>query len=447
MSLSEAMLAELQESDHASVRLGCRVVAVRNYRRADSNRRQPVDLELADGSRVRALCVVGAVSPQLTRTIRFDVSVRAPHTQGAHSLAVQPPCERQELGEHGMFSGNAFKFLLFYDAAWWRAAGLSGQLTSTIDALHLTLMFDACSASGRTAALVGFVTGDSARALRSATENEADAAGKRRELLEDALAKLYRGVTVPRARAYHEQDWGAEACTDGCVNGTRPGGWLTTRRSDALDAESASDQRPVGETALTRACGSVLWAGAECALTWNGYIDGALESGELAAKAALAQLSETHGWTVRFVATQREGEGGMEGEKGKRARQSSSRTPQLPDQHCELARLVAQRRVAVAHVDGLRSMLIGASERLQWLLTRLRWALLFYIAFACCTRCARSFLHARSSFRQPRRAVESHRRAVAGLCAARADQFSGLLHRVVNFLRCKKKEKMSARIC
>jgi monoamine oxidase len=33
------------------------------------------------------------------------------------------------------------------------------------------------------------------------------------------------------------------------------------------------------------------WAGAETATTWNGYMDGAVRSGETAAQAVLTQLS------------------------------------------------------------------------------------------------------------------------------------------------------------
>jgi monoamine oxidase len=36
--------------------------------------------------------------------------------------------------------------------------------------------------------------------------------------------------------------------------------------------------------------GRIHWAGAETAVTWNGYMDGAVRSGDEAAQAALEQL-------------------------------------------------------------------------------------------------------------------------------------------------------------
>ena len=44
--------------------------------------------------------------------------------------------------------------------------------------------------------------------------------------------------------------------------------------------------------ALRAPVGPLHWAGAETATVWNGYMDGAISSGEDAARAALAALDE-----------------------------------------------------------------------------------------------------------------------------------------------------------
>lgn len=268
-SLSEALLRELRARRHVSVSLGSAVVRVAQYD-ADA---APVLVTLASGETLRARRVVGAISPQLTAKIAFE-----------------PPCERQHLGAHGMFSGNSVKFHLQYATPWWRAQGLSGEMVSNRPDVVVCCTFDASSASGEYAALLGFVSGDTARSfVQQHTTAEA-----RRRVIEEAVRQLVPpGVAVEPAVAYHEANWCGEQFTDGCVNGTRPGGWLTRLRG--VESGAAVLERPAGSTDISRPVGNVIWAGAECALQWNGYMEGALESAELAAKLVLEQLQATGG--------------------------------------------------------------------------------------------------------------------------------------------------------
>jgi monoamine oxidase len=78
----------------------------------------------------------------------------------------------------------------------------------------------------------------------------------------------------PRAKSpsdYVERSWAEEEWTRGCYGCyMTPGGW--TGFGDALRA-------PIGP---------IHWAGAETATVWNGYMDGALQSGERAAEEALS---------------------------------------------------------------------------------------------------------------------------------------------------------------
>jgi len=82
--------------------------------------------------------------------------------------------------------------------------------------------------------------------------------------------------TGPRARAaerYIERDWAGERWSGGGpVCNFAPGGW--SAYGDLL-------REPVG---------LVHWAGTETATSWMGYIDGAVSSGERAAREALAAL-------------------------------------------------------------------------------------------------------------------------------------------------------------
>ena len=51
-------------------------------------------------------------------------------------------------------------------------------------------------------------------------------------------------------------------------------------------------ERSYGQ-ALSEPVGRIHWAGAETAAVWNGYMDGAVSSGERAAEEALTALAET----------------------------------------------------------------------------------------------------------------------------------------------------------
>jgi monoamine oxidase len=79
------------------------------------------------------------------------------------------------------------------------------------------------------------------------------------------------GPRAARPEQWLEQDWAAEPWSRGGYGGALPPGtW--TQLGPALRA-------PVGR---------VVWAGAETATRWNGYMDGAVRSGHDAATRVLA---------------------------------------------------------------------------------------------------------------------------------------------------------------
>jgi monoamine oxidase len=270
-SLSEKLLAVLaSRRPLASVSFGSAVMRVSNY---DGTTDGPVLVELASGEVVRARRVVGAISPQLTSKIAFV-----------------PACERQYLGEHGMFSGTCVKFHLRFKTAWWREQGLSGEVASNRPDVPVACVFDASTESGKSLApaLVGFVSSDTARSF----VKQYVTADERRAAIEAAVHTLFAAdAQTEKALEYRETSWCTEPFTDGCVNGTRPGGWLTRFRG--VETGAPILERPGGSTELSRPVGNVIWAGAECGVEWNGYMEGALESAESAAKLVLEQLQAT----------------------------------------------------------------------------------------------------------------------------------------------------------
>lgn len=70
-----------------------------------------------------------------------------------------------------------------------------------------------------------------------------------------------------------EKDWSADPWSRGCYAGHLATGVWTEFGS-----------------ALRRPCGRIHWAGTETAQRWSGYMDGAVRSGERAAREVLAAM-------------------------------------------------------------------------------------------------------------------------------------------------------------
>lgn len=173
------------------------------------------------------------------------------------------PALRDQLTQR-MAQGSVIKCLAVYDEPFWRADGLSGQVTS-VDG-PVKVIFDNTPPEGSPGVLLGFLEGRQAREL---AQWDADA---RRQAVVGCFARLF-GSRAARPERYLELVWAQEEWTRGgygCI--MPPGGWVSL--GPALRA-------PIGR---------IHWAGAETATRWNGYMDGAVRSGESAASAVLAQL-------------------------------------------------------------------------------------------------------------------------------------------------------------
>ena len=149
------------------------------------------------------------------------------------------------------------KAFAVYDEPFWRADGLNGQVVSDEGPVKVT--FDNSPPSGLPGVLLGFFEAGDAR--RWARRDVAD----RRRALRECLVR-YFGRRAEAMVDYVERDWSAEEFTRGCYGAHfAPGVW--TGYGHAL-------RTPVGR---------VHWAGAECSPVWNGYMEGAVRSGEATA--------------------------------------------------------------------------------------------------------------------------------------------------------------------
>ncbi|WP_205699308.1 flavin monoamine oxidase family protein [Conexibacter sp. SYSU D00693] len=202
-----------------------------------------------DGGEARARRAVLAVPPALAGRLVYRPAL---------------PAVRDGLTQR-MAQGSVIKCMAVYDEPFWRADGLSGQALDPEGACKV--VYDNTPPSGSPGVLLGFLEGRVARRMAMASQDE------RRRVVLDGLAGLF-GARALRPTGYVDKAWMDEEFSRGCYGGyLPPGGW--TDFGQALRA-------PVGP---------LHWAGAETATVWNGYMDGAVSSGERAAREVLAALS------------------------------------------------------------------------------------------------------------------------------------------------------------
>jgi monoamine oxidase len=152
--------------------------------------------------------------------------------------------------------------MAIYDEPFWRRDGLTGQALSERGPARIT--FDNSPPDGSPGVLLGFLEARYARDLGRLSADE------RRERVVEGFARVF-GPRAARPEGYVERAWADEEWTRGCYGCYfTPGGWTGYGR------------------ALREPIGPIHWAGAETATVWNGYMDGAVQSGEQAAAAVLA---------------------------------------------------------------------------------------------------------------------------------------------------------------
>jgi monoamine oxidase len=183
----------------------------------------------------------------------------------AGRIAYDPilPASRDALTQR-MAMGATTKCMAVYERPFWRDRGLSGEVACTGG--PVTVVFDNSPADGSRGMLLGFVVGRPARELSELPE-----ADRKRAVL--AAFVRFFGPEAAQPLEYVEQDWSAEEWTRGCPTGTMAPGVMT-----------------MFGPALRAPTGRLHWAGTETAVEHCGYMEGAVESGERAAREVGARL-------------------------------------------------------------------------------------------------------------------------------------------------------------
>jgi monoamine oxidase len=204
--------------------------------------------EKAGGLAVRARRAIVAIPPTLAGRVAYDPPL---------------PARRDQLTQR-MPQGTVIKTMAIYEHPFWREEGLSGQATSDVGPARV--VFDNSPSDGSPGVLLGFLEG------RLARQWGARPARERREAILAGHARLF-GERAACPQRFIERVWAEEEWTRGCYGCLMTtGGWTEYGR------------------ALRAPIGPLHWAGAETATVWNGYMDGAVQSGERAAAEVLSDL-------------------------------------------------------------------------------------------------------------------------------------------------------------
>jgi monoamine oxidase len=203
---------------------------------------------VADGMAVEARHVILAVPPVLASRLAYSPAL--PKGKAALLKALVP--------------GALTKAEAVYDRPFWRDAGLSGQ--GVADAGPAATFFDNSPPDGSLGVLFGFIGGSAHTGWAKLPPDQ-----RRAQVLENLAVCV--GDEARSPKDYIEQDWTKERWTRGCPVAHAAPGVLTK----------------YGPW-LRRAVGKVHFAGTETSDYWLGYMDGAVRSGERAAREVLAAL-------------------------------------------------------------------------------------------------------------------------------------------------------------
>lgn len=212
---------------------------------------------------VQASGGVTVYSDRLTVKAKRAIVAIPPTLAGRIDYEPILPFERDQLTQR-YGQGTLTKVGAVYDNPFWRDAGLTGGAVATGGPVSAT--FDDSPPDGTIGIVFGFVGGDNARAY-----NATSPSARRSQVLSQYATFFGKKALSPTA--YLETSWSGEEWTRGCPVGIPSTG--------ALLAYGSRLREPVGR---------LHWAGTETSTYWNGYMDGAVRSGERAATEVLAVL-------------------------------------------------------------------------------------------------------------------------------------------------------------
>lgn len=237
---AQAVANRMAEALGNAVRLNATVKRIEQDEDGVTLRGESVDL--------RARRVIIAIPPTLAGRLEYSPAM---------------PALRDQLTQR-VPMGSVVKCIAVYKEPFWRAEGLSGQSIIEEGLIHVT--FDNSMPFGTLGMLLGFAVGSDARMFGQLPFEE------RKAIVLESFARCF-GSKALKAIHYTDKNWAEEPWSRGCYAGYMPTNVWTNYGK-----------------ALRETIGKIHWAGTETSVVWNGFIEGAVESGYRAANEVLEAI-------------------------------------------------------------------------------------------------------------------------------------------------------------
>src|SRR3954469_13772283 len=231
---------------------------------------QALGKRVVTGSPVRKITQKGdrviVESDKLTAVGQRVIVAIPPPLAGRLQYSPKLPALRDQLTQRYPM-GSVMKVIAIYDKPFWRDKGYTGQVVSDTGPAQVT--FDNTPPEGSPGALMAFVEASTSRQLNGVSK-----ATLKAKVLDNF--GNYFGEPARHPKAFYEKRWDNDVWHRGCPVCVPGPGVL-------LDFGKAI-REPVGR---------IHWAGTETATYWNGYMDGAVRSGERASAEVAKLLGAT----------------------------------------------------------------------------------------------------------------------------------------------------------
>ncbi|XP_038863168.1 amine oxidase [flavin-containing] isoform X2 [Salvelinus namaycush] len=219
-----------------------------------------VEVETLNKETYKAKYVIVATPPGLNLKMHFKPEL--------------PPLRNQLI--HRVPMGSVIKCIVYYRENFWRKKGYCGTMVIEEEEAPIGLTLDDTKPDGTVPAIMGFILARKCRKLCGLTKEE------RKKRICEIYSRVLGSEEALHPVHYEEKNWCEEEYSGGCYTAYFPPGILT-QYGKVL-------REPVGR---------LYFAGTETATEWSGYMEGAVQAGERAARevmCAMGRIPQSQIW-------------------------------------------------------------------------------------------------------------------------------------------------------
>ncbi|XP_067109499.1 amine oxidase [flavin-containing] [Osmerus mordax] len=184
-----------------------------------------------------------------------------------HFNPEMPPLRNQLISRVPM--GSVIKCMMYYRENFWRKKGYCGSMVIEEEEAPIGLTLDDTKPDGTVPAIMGFILARKCRRLAGLTKEE------RKKRICEIYSRVLGSEEALHPVHYEEKNWCEEEYSGGCYTAYFPPGILTQ----------------YGRV-LREPIGRLYFAGTETATEWSGYMEGAIQAGERAAREIMCAMGK-----------------------------------------------------------------------------------------------------------------------------------------------------------